>query len=153
MRVLILLCFLLIFTPATLAAGLTLDEALGQATPPAQGGALSVDAGKVRLPAGTVLPGTKLTVADAASLYNRASQEFGTVRALAPPTMTVLNTAPGEPNIYAGMPPLDAFTLLLASLSERDRLPQPAADLCGPAFPRRQAAGQAAVCGRRKMGR
>ncbi len=117
--VLILLGLLLGFgSGQAFAAGLTLDEALGSATPPAHGVALSVSAASVALPAGTVLPGTKLTVADAASLYGRASLEFGRVTALAPPTMIVLNAAPGEPNIYAGMPPLDAFTLLLASLSE-----------------------------------
>jgi hypothetical protein len=118
MRYFILLWSLLGGAQLSAAAGLTLDEALGQATPPAHGVALSVDAARVALPAGAILPGTKLTVSDAASLYNRASQSFGTVTALAPPTMTVLNTAPGEPNIYAGMPPLDAFTLLLASLSD-----------------------------------
>ena len=119
MRFLLLVWLLLGFARVSTAAGLTLDDALGQATPPAHGGvALAVDAAKVKLPAGTILPGTKLTVADAASLFHRASQEFGSVTALAPPTMTVLNTAPGEPNIYAGMPPLDAFTLLLASLSD-----------------------------------
>ena len=113
-------CWLLLgLVHTSTAAGLTLDTALEQAVPPAHGGvALSVDAAKVTLPAKTVLPGTRLTVSDAASVFNRASQSFGLVRALAPPTMIVLNTAPGEPNIYAGMPPLDAFTLLLASLSE-----------------------------------
>lgn len=118
MRFLLLLWLLLCPASASLAAGLTLDEALRAATPPAHGVALSVSAASITLPAGTILPGTKLTVADAASLYGRASQEFGRVTALAPPTMVVLNTAPGEPNIYAGMPPLDAFTLLLASLSD-----------------------------------
>ena len=118
MRWLLIAGFLLGFARMS-AAELTLDAALGQAVPPAHAGvALSVEAAKVTLPAKTVLPGTKLTVSDAASLFNRASQSFGSVTALAPPTMVVLNTAPGEPNIYAGMPPLDAFTLLLATLSE-----------------------------------
>ena len=119
MRFLLLVWLLLGLARVSAAAGLTLDDALGQATPLAHNGvALSVNAGKVRLLAGTVLPGTKLTVSEAASLFRRASQNFGSVTALAPPTMIVLNTAPGEPNIYAGMPPLDAYTLLLASLSE-----------------------------------
>ncbi len=118
MRCLLFVWLLLGFARVSTAAGLTLDEALNQATPPAHGVVLSVSAASVTLPAGTVLPGTKLTVADAASLYGRASQEFGRVTALAPPTMVVLNTAPGEPNIYAGMPQLDAFSLLLATLSD-----------------------------------
>lgn len=118
MRFLLLLWLLLGSASVSAAAGLTLEKALGSATPPAHGVALSVNAASVALPAGVILPGTKLTVLDAASLYNRASQSFGTVTALAPPTMVVLNTAPGEPNIYAGMPPLDAFTLLAASLSD-----------------------------------
>lgn len=96
----------------------TLAAALAGAVPPAQGLALAVDAESVALPADAVLPGTTQNVADVAGIYGRATQRFGQVTAVAPTTMTVLNTAPGEPNIYAGMPALDAFTLLCASLSD-----------------------------------
>lgn len=51
--------------------------------------------------------------------YGMQYHTYGTVTALAPNTMTVLNTAPGEPNIYANLPTYDAFTLLVASLSNQ----------------------------------
>jgi len=95
-----------------------LASALAGAAPPAQGVILSADADKVELPKDAVLPGTRQTIADVAGIYGQAKQRFGAVTAIAPPTMIVLNTAPGEPNIYAGMPPLDALTLLCAGLSD-----------------------------------
>ncbi len=95
-----------------------LASALARTVPPAQGLALAVDAESVALPADAVLPGTTQNVADVAGIYGQAKQRFGAVTAIAPPTMVVLNTAPGEPNIYAGMPALDALTLLCAGLSD-----------------------------------
>ncbi len=103
---------------APLAPRPTLAASLAGAMPPAQGVALSVDADKVTLPADVLLPGTRPTVSEVAGAYGRVTQRFGIVTAVAPPAMIVLNTAPGEPNIYAGMPALDALTLLCASLSD-----------------------------------
>ena len=88
------------------------------AQPPAKGVTLAVDADKIKLPQDALLPGTSPTIAEVADAYGRTTQRFGSVTAIAPPTMVVLNTAPGEPNIYAGMPALDAFTLLCAGLSD-----------------------------------
>lgn len=97
---------------------MTLAAALGEARPPVKGVALAVGADNVTLPPDAVLPGVTPTVAETAALYSRSSQRFGTVTAVAPPTMVVLNTAPDEPNIYADVPALDAFTLLTASLTD-----------------------------------
>ncbi|BDI31086.1 hypothetical protein CCAX7_31370 [Capsulimonas corticalis] len=95
----------------------TLAESLRKA-PPAQGVVLSVDADRVTLPAEAAPAGTDAAAGEIAGLYGRSAQRFGDILAVAPPTMIVVNTAPGEPNIYAGMRSLDAFTLLLASLTE-----------------------------------
>lgn len=100
------------------AARPTLATALAKAQPPTQGVALAVGTDKVKLPAGIVMPGIVPTVGEVSAAYGRVTQQFGQVTAVAPPTMVLLNAAPGEPNIYAGLPALDAFTLLADSLSD-----------------------------------
>jgi len=63
-----------------------------------------------------VLPGASVDQAGIA--YNRSERNFGTLRAVAPPTMVVLSTNPGDPNIYDGMPAGDSFVLLADSLTD-----------------------------------
>ena len=100
------------------AAPRTLDRALADAEPPKEDVFLTVAADTVMLPKGFVTPSPGLTVPQVADGYGRLIQTFETVTALAPPTMTLLNTDPGTPNPYDGMPPSDALKLLLGSLSD-----------------------------------
>lgn len=79
---------------------------------------LTVAPEKITLPPGAEPPRKGDSVKQAAADYDRLVWYFGNVVALAPPTMTVLNTDPGTPNPYAGMPSGDAFKLLLGSLSD-----------------------------------
>lgn len=98
-------------SPPTLAAALT-------ASPPRAGVVLTTGAGHVQLPKNALPPGSQAGAGEIADAYGRLTQRFGAVTAVAPTTMTLLNTAPGEPNIYEGMPALDALTLLLATLTD-----------------------------------
>lgn len=79
---------------------------------------ISVDADRVQLPkdAEPVLPGASVDQVSIA--YDRSERDFGLVRAVAPSSMVLLNTAPDEPDIYQGMPPSDDFVLLADSLSD-----------------------------------
>lgn len=99
------------------AASPTLAAALA-ASPPRTGVVLAAGAEGVPLPKEALPPDSRSSASEIADAYGRLAQRFGAVTAVAPPTMTLLNTAPGEPNIYAGMPALDALTLLLATLSD-----------------------------------
>lgn len=86
-----------------------------------------IDAGQCAIAVGaehTTLkqnPGPTIPVANMSDLafrYGEIAREFGDVIAVAPPTMTVLNTDFGVPDIYAGMPVEDALKLLCASLTD-----------------------------------
>lgn len=84
-------------------APLKMDAALRQARP--DGVALAVDAAKVPLPASAVVPGDPMTPQEVGALYGEATQTFGSVLAIAPPTITVVYAPPETPNPYDGMPP------------------------------------------------
>ncbi|MEO7718705.1 MAG: hypothetical protein ABIY70_21110 [Capsulimonas sp.] len=96
----------------------TLAASLAHAAPPGTRLALSVAAETVTLPEGASAPSREPSVGEVSRAYGRTTHEFGSVVAVAPPTMVILNTAPGEPNIYAGLPVTDAFTLLASSLTD-----------------------------------
>ena len=57
------------------------------------------------------------TVASVADAYGLIIRNFGDVSALAPANMVVLNPRPKDFNAFIGMPPGDAFKLLVSSLS------------------------------------
>ena len=95
----------------------TLAQSLALAAPPKDLLFLTVAAEKVALPADTLLPRKGDPARQVGQVYGRLVQEFGGASAAAPPTMTVLNTDPGTPNPYDGMPPGDALKLLLPGLS------------------------------------
>ena len=96
----------------------TLAQALADAEPPEAVLLLTVGAEQVALPKEAVMPPKGTEVAVVASTYERITQEFGDVKAIAPPTMTLLNTDPGTPNPYDGMPPADALKMLLGTLTD-----------------------------------
>lgn len=89
-----------------------LDAALTQAKPSSTSVALAVDAASVTLPKDTVLPGDPMTAQEVGALYGRKTQPFGTVTAIAPPTITVVYAPPETPNPYDGMPPGQVMKLL-----------------------------------------
>ena len=110
----------LLFLPATLRAedaappkppAQTLDIALLHAKPSENIG-LAVEAASVKLPQDAVLPGDPMTAQEAGALYGEKTQPFGTVTAIAPPTITVVYAPPETPNPYDGMPPGQGMKLL-----------------------------------------
>jgi len=91
-------------------APLKMDAALRQARP--GGVALTVDAAKVSLPPSAVVPGDLMTAQEVGALYAQTTQPFGSVLAIAPPTITVVYAPPETPNPYDGMPPGQVMKLL-----------------------------------------
>lgn len=105
-------------TPPTLASTPpTLAQSLADAEPPKADLLLTVGAEKVALPKEAMLPPKGAETAAVVVTYERITEEFGDVKAIAPPTMTLLNTDPGTPNPYDGMPPADALKMLLGTLT------------------------------------
>ncbi|MDQ2688150.1 MAG: hypothetical protein M3Y28_09820, partial [Armatimonadota bacterium] len=96
----------------------TLASALAGLPPTPDAVTLSVDAAQTTLPEGAMPPDAGATVEDIAKAYGRMAQKFGNVTAVAPPTMTLLNTDPYDPNIYLSMEQGNVFTLLAASLND-----------------------------------
>ena len=103
--------------PAPPVKPLTLAAALAAVRPPEGEVVLAVAAQKTRLPPGAAPPAGGASLGEVAEAFGRITQDFGSVTAVGPPTMTLLNTAPGTPNIYADLPPDDAVKLLAATLS------------------------------------
>jgi len=96
----------------------TLAQALAEAETPHEDVYLTVAPNRVVLPPDAAPPQKGALVRLVAAAYDRLAWEFGGVVALVPPTMTVLDTDPGTPNPYDGMPPTDVLKLLLGSLSD-----------------------------------
>ena len=96
----------------------TFAQALARAQPPRDDVYLTVGADKVALPKDAPAPDADARIPQVAAAYGLIVRDFHGVTAIAPPTMTVLNTDPGKQNPYDGMPPPDAFKLLLASLDD-----------------------------------
>ena len=95
----------------------SLASALAAVKPPAGGVVLTVGAAQCPLPSGEVFPGPDASVQAVAGAFHRIARTFGVVTAVAPPTMTLLNTRPVNPNIYDGMPTPEALKFLAASLT------------------------------------
>ena len=96
----------------------TLAQALTDAEPSRADLLLTVGADTIALPVEAAIPPKGSAAAVVASTYERITQDFGDVKAIAPPTMTLLNTDPGTPNPYDGMPPADALKMLLGTLTD-----------------------------------
>ncbi|BDI29842.1 hypothetical protein CCAX7_18930 [Capsulimonas corticalis] len=99
-------------------APLTLAQALQRAQQPREDVYLAVGADVVKLLKDATPPDPDARVPQVAAAYGEIVRDFHGVTAIAPPTMTLLNTNPGKPNPYDGMPPPDAFKLLAASLED-----------------------------------
>ena len=85
--------------------------------PPADRVILAVGAAQCPLPSGETSPAPDATLQAVANTFHKTLRTFGNVTAVAPPTMTLLNTRPVNANIYDGMPPQDAMKFLAASLT------------------------------------
>jgi hypothetical protein len=97
-----------------------LADALKIAAPPDPGQlVLAINGDWFSAPKDAAPLGTSPHFPQIAADYGMKTQTYGTVSAIAPVNMTILNTAPGEPDIYADMPTYAAFTLLLASLTDQ----------------------------------
>ena len=97
----------------------TLADSMALARPPDSGGVvLAVDAAKVTLPKDAPAPEAGASVPDIAAAYGRLSQSFGSVTAVAPPMMVVLNTQPVAASPFTGLPSGQALRLFLSTLSE-----------------------------------
>src|SRR5579862_5027765 len=97
-----------------------LADALKIAAPPDPGQlVLAINGDWVNAPKDAPPLGTSPHFPQIAADYGMQTRTFGTVSAIAPMNMTILNTAPGEPDIYADLPSDDAFTLLIASLTDQ----------------------------------
>ncbi len=96
----------------------TLASALATAKAPETGTALAVAAETDALPDGATLPAPGASVADCAGAFGLTTHSSGTVTAIAPPTMTLLNDQPGDPDPAADVNPYLAFQELAGSLDD-----------------------------------
>ena len=80
--------------------------------------ALAVGVERTRLSPGATLPPAGSRVTQIAPAYGHTTRRYGSVTAVAPATMTLLNIPPTLPNIYLNIPAHEAFTLLAANMSQ-----------------------------------
>ena len=98
---------------------LTLAQALTSLPLHADGGLLlTVSSEQVTLPDGTDAPPADASLEDVAGAFGDQTVTFGSVTAVAPQTMAVLNTQPDPPNLAADMNYSTAFKMLAASLDD-----------------------------------
>ena len=95
----------------------SLAAALKALKPPKGETILAVGAAQSPLPEGEASPGPDAPLSAVALTFHKILRRFGAVAAVAPPTTTLLNTRPVNPNIYDGMPPQEAMKFLAASLT------------------------------------
>lgn len=100
------------------AARQSLADALRGIAPPPKDCVIAVDAAHTQPAAGDAPADAGGDVEAIAARYGQIARPFGDVVAVAPPTMTVLNTHFGEPDIYASLSAGDALKLLCATLTD-----------------------------------
>lgn len=97
---------------------LTLAQALAALPPPDNGLRVSVSAEQVVLPDNAEPPPADASLEEVAGAFGDQAVSFGSVTAIAPQTMTLLNTQPGSPNLAADVPVVVALKMLAASLDD-----------------------------------
>lgn len=97
---------------------LTLAQALAAAPPPADGLLLTVSAEQVTLPNGMEPSAADASAGNIAAAFGDQTVRFGSVTAIAPQTMVLLNTQPDVPNIMTDMSYLTVLKMLAASLED-----------------------------------
>lgn len=108
----------LVLANAAASAPPNLAVSLMQMKPSANTVLFTVSAAQCSLPSGEAAPSPQDSLQVVANKYHQTVRVFGTVTAVAPPTMTLLNNHPVNPNIYDGMPPQEALKFLVATLTE-----------------------------------
>jgi hypothetical protein len=96
---------------------ITLAQALRKAPVSETQVTLTVGSEAAYLPQEALAPSPEAKAPAIAAAFGFLAYDFHDVTAIAPATMTVLNTNPKKPDAYDGMPPQDAFRLLLGSLN------------------------------------
>ncbi len=113
---------LLLLLPASLQAQTvqpnTLTVSLSQAQVPAGEIVMAVGAEKTTLAEGASAPPTHPSITSLVQDFAQITRAFGAVHAIAPPTMTLINTAPSNPDAYADIPAAEAGELLAATLTD-----------------------------------
>lgn len=104
-------------SPASPPKPPTLASVLASMPPPANV-LLTVGAEHVNLPKNAVLPTASGGLDDIAQAFGYETRAFGTVTALAPATMVVLNEDPAPPNVIADISAGTAFKMLAAGLND-----------------------------------
>ena len=104
--------------PAAAPPKLTLARALKAVPTPADGLRLTVSAETVTLPDGTEAPPTGTSLADTSAAFGDQAVSFGTVTAIAPATMVLLNTQPDPPNLAKDLNAMTGLDMLTASLDD-----------------------------------
>jgi hypothetical protein len=97
---------------------LTLAQALTALTPPADGLWLTVSAEQVTLPDDAEPPTANANLGDIAAVFGDQTINFGTVTAVAPQTMVLLNTQPDPPDLSTDLNRMTALNMLTASLDD-----------------------------------
>ena len=95
----------------------TLADALSGSSP-SPGVVLAVGAAERRLPPDTTSPKTGATLNQIAAAFGLIARRFGSVTALAPPTMTLINADPKNPDLFQDLDDGDKFKIFAASLTQ-----------------------------------
>ncbi len=104
-------------SPPKPAKPMTLQQGLAQLNHIPKGVTLTVGPQWEDLPKDSLPPLPSATPSDVAGAFGKANPTFGSVLAIGPPMMVLLNPAPGVPDPYAGMPSFDVVPLFAASLT------------------------------------
>jgi len=104
--------------PAKPAKPMTLQQGLAQLDHIPKGVTLTVGPQWEDLPKDSLPPAPSATPSEVAASFGKANPTFGSVLAIGPPMMVLLNASPGVPDPYAGMPYFDAVPLFAASLTD-----------------------------------
>ena len=96
---------------------MTLQQGLAQLDHTPKGITLTVGPQWEDLPKDSLPPQPSATPSDVAGVFGKANLTFGSVMAIGPPTMVLLNPSPGVPDPYAGMAAYDVVPFFAASLT------------------------------------
>jgi hypothetical protein len=104
--------------PAKPAKPMTLQQGLAQLDHIPKGVTLTVGPQWEDLPKESLPPAPSATPSEVAASFGKANPTFGSVLAIGPPMMVLLNASPGVPDPYAGMASYDVVPLFAASLTD-----------------------------------
>ena len=97
---------------------MTLQQGLAQLDHVPKGVTLTVGPQWEDLPKDSLPPAPSATPSEVAASFGKANPTFGSVLAIGPPMMVLLNASPGAPDPYAEMPYYAIVPLFAASLTE-----------------------------------